>query len=157
MRWSSAPSGRPPQPEWVREYRARWARVAVVVTVSALTFALVRIQLYSSLAYSLLALENRTRAVVVPAPRGTVYDRHGRVVAENLVGYRVLLMPAPLDSLIGAVDRLRPILGLTDAEVERAFRKYQREPHYPMLVKQDRSEERRVGTERGAGRIQAGE
>jgi len=139
MRWSSDPSGRPPQPEWVREYRARWARVAVVVTVSALTFALVRIQLYSSLAYSLLALENRTRAVVVPAPRGTVYDRHGRVVAENLVGYRVLLMPAPLDSLIGAVDRLRPILGLTDAEVERAFRKYQREPHYPMLVKQDAS------------------
>lgn len=109
----------------------------VVVSVAALTFALVRIQLFSSTAYSLLALENRTRAVVVPAPRGTIYDRHGRVVAENLVGYRVLLMPAPIDSLYAAVERLRPILGLSDDEIQRAFRKYRREPHYPMIVKQD--------------------
>jgi penicillin-binding protein 2 len=75
--------------------------------------------------------------VVVPAPRGTIYDRHGRVVAENVVGYQVLLMPAPLDSLVAAVDRLRPILSLSDEDVLRAFRKYRREPHLPMLVRQD--------------------
>jgi penicillin-binding protein 2 len=109
----------------------------VGVSVCALTFALVKIQLFSSTAYSLLALENRTRAVVVPAPRGTIYDRHGRVVAENLVGYRILLMPAPMDSLVAVVNRLRPILGLSDEEVQRAFRKYRREPQFPMVVRQD--------------------
>jgi penicillin-binding protein 2 len=109
----------------------------VVVSVCALSFALVKIQLLSSTAYSVLALENRTRAVVVPAPRGTIYDRHGQVVAENVVGYRVMLMPAPLDSLVAVVNRLRPILGLSDEEVQRAFRKYRREPHLPMVVRQD--------------------
>ncbi len=137
MRWEADRTGRRSQPRAEREQRARWARVMVVVSVCALTFALVKIQLLSSTAYSLLALENRTRAVVVPAPRGTIYDRHGRVVAENLVGYRVLLMPAPMDSLVAVVNRLRPILGLSAEEVQRAFRKYRREPHLPMVVRQD--------------------
>lgn len=130
-------SGRLAQPPTVREQRARTARVMIAVSVTALTFALVKIQLLSSTAYSLLALENRTRAVVVPAPRGTIYDRHGQVVAENIVGYRVLLMPAPMDSLVAVVNRLKPILGLDDDEIARAFRKYRREPHYPMVVRQD--------------------
>jgi penicillin-binding protein 2 len=130
-------NGRRSQPRSDREARARWARVMVVTAVGALTFALIKIQLLSSTAYSILALENRTRAVVIPAPRGTIYDRHGQVVAENTVGYRVLLMPAPLDSLVAVVNRLRPILGLTDQEIERAFRKYRREPHFPMVVRQD--------------------
>lgn len=130
-------SGRRPQPRPVREARARWARVMVVTAVGALTFALVKIQLLSTSAYSLLALENRTRPVVIPAPRGTIYDRHGQVVAENMVGYRVMLMPAPMDSLIAVVNRLRPVLGLTDEQVELAFRKYRREPHLPMVVRQD--------------------
>src|SRR5690606_24212228 len=51
--------------------------------------------------------------------------------------YRVLLMPAPMDSLVAVVNRLKPILGLDDDEIARAFRKYRREPHYPMVVRQD--------------------
>lgn len=137
MRREADRSGRLAQPLAVREKRARTARIMVAVSVAALTFALVKIQLLSSTAYSLLALENRTRAVVVPAPRGTIYDRHGQVVAENIVGYRVLLMPAPMDSLVAVVNRLKPILGLDDDEIARAFRKYRREPHLPMVVRQD--------------------
>ena len=122
-----------------RCWRGQLARVATVVLVSALGFALVKVQIASSEEYSLIAKENRMRQVVMPAPRGTIYDRHGRVVAENVVGYQVLLMPAPLDSLRSALDRLRPVLALTDADIERAVRRYQREPHLPMQVHNDAS------------------
>jgi penicillin-binding protein 2 len=125
------------QPWGPRHDRGRWARAILAAVVGALIFTLAKIQLFATGEYRLIARENRTRGVVVPAPRGTIYDRHGRVVAENVVGYQVLLMPAPLDSLVAAVDRLRPILSLTDADVQRAFRKYRREPHLPMVVRQD--------------------
>src|SRR5690606_8709329 len=82
---------------------------------------------------------NRLRPWVGPAPRGTIYDRHGRIVAENDVGYRVLVMPAPMDSILAVVERLRPILGLTDDEIERALRKYRRESHLPMVLDHDAS------------------
>src|SRR5690606_28154794 len=97
---SSAPAGRGisplDQPRSLRRRRAQGARVATVVSACALAFAMVRIQIIGAEYFSLVAKENRLRPIVVRAPRGTVYDRHGRVVAENVVGYQVLLMPAPM-------------------------------------------------------------
>src|SRR5690606_39461892 len=84
--------------------------------IGALTFALGRVQILGSSHYALIAKENRLRPVIVRSPRGTIYDRHGRVVAENTVGYQVLLMPAPLDSMRSALERLQPILGLRSEE-----------------------------------------
>ncbi len=108
--------------------------MALAVSSLALIFALARVQLVANEHYALIAKENRLRPVVVRAPRGTIYDRYGRVVAENTVGYQVLLMPAPLDSMMAVVSRLRPILGLTDEQIERAVRKYLRQSHLPMEV-----------------------
>jgi penicillin-binding protein 2 len=130
-------SGRVEHPRALRRWRGRWARIATFVSVVSLAFALTKMQVFATEEYALIAKENRLRPIVVPAPRGTIYDRYGRVVADNVVGYQVLLMPAPIDSLQAALERLRPVLGLTDADVERAFRKYRREPHLPMVVKQD--------------------
>ncbi|HEX7051495.1 MAG TPA: penicillin-binding protein 2 [Longimicrobiales bacterium] len=122
-----------------RRRHGRWARVMTLVSVGALTFALAKLQLVAADEYALIAKENRLRPIVVRAPRGIIYDRHGRVVAENTVGYRVLLMPAPLDSLRNVLDRLRPVLGLTDADIEKAVRNYRRDGNLPMVAANDAS------------------
>src|SRR5690606_41624528 len=116
--------GRIELPKVERRRRGQWSRVALVVGSAALTFALARIQILARDEYALIAKENRVRPIVVPAPRGTIYDRHGQVVAENTVGYRVLLMPAPMDSMLAQLARLRPILGLTDREIALAIARY---------------------------------
>jgi len=126
--------GRTERPRVERQRLGQWSRVALVVSSVALTFALARIQILASDQYALIAKENRVRPIVVPAPRGTIYDRHGQVVAENTVGYQVLLMPAPMDSMLAQLARLRPILGLTDREISLALARYRREPHLPMQV-----------------------
>ncbi len=77
------------------------------------------------------------RPIPVRAPRGTIYDRHGNVVAENVVGYRILLMPAPMDSLKKQIERLQPYLRMSEASVDLAFRKYRRAPNLPMEVMSD--------------------
>lgn len=130
-------NGRPEAPRSRRRRRGLWARIVTAVSVAALTFALVKMQVLASQEYALIAKENRLREIVMRAPRGTVYDRSGRVVAENVVGYQVLLMPAPMDSMKAAVKRLQPILGLSEEEIERAFRKYLRAKHLPMEVMND--------------------
>jgi penicillin-binding protein 2 len=122
------------RPRLDRQRMAQISRVALVVSAAALTFALGRLQIVASDQYALIAKENRVRPIVVPAPRGTIYDRHGQVVAENVVGYQVLLMPAPMDSMLAQLARLKPVLGLTDREVALALSRYRREPHLPMVV-----------------------
>ncbi len=131
--------GRIEHPRALRRRRSQGARAAIAVSAAALTFALAKIQLITTEHYALIAKENRLRPVVVRAPRGTIYDRYGRIVAENDVGYQVLLMPAPMDSILATLERLRPILGLTDDEIERALRKYRRQSHLPMEVDNDAS------------------
>lgn len=125
------------QPRTLRRRRAQGARITTLVSVAALIFAMVQVQIIGAEEYALVAKENRLRSIVVRAPRGTVYDRNGRVVAENVVGYQVLLMPAPMDTLLSSLERLRPILGLTEREVQIAIRKYRRAPHLPMEVTND--------------------
>lgn len=131
------PRAAAPRPR--RHIRAEGGRVAVVVIVLALGFALLKLQVLDVRNYAMMARENRLRSVTVPAPRGTIYDRHGNVVAENVVGYQVLLMPAPRDTLAAQLERLRAVLGLTDNDVQTAFKKWRREPHLPMVVLPDAS------------------
>jgi penicillin-binding protein 2 len=127
------------QPRTHRTRRASIARGLVALALVFLGYSLYRVQVVESDRYVLQARENRMRPLVVRAPRGTIYDNRGRVVAENVVGYQVLLMPAPLDSMRAQVGRLQPLLGLDSAHVRLAFRRYSRAPHLPMEVTRDAS------------------
>lgn len=77
----------------------------------------------------------RLRELPVPAPRGTIYDRTGRVVAENVPGFQILIMPS--DSMDEQIARIQPIIGLTDAQLAQAQRRWQRAPHLPMALMED--------------------
>src|SRR5512142_849389 len=127
-------TGRTATPRARRRMRAEGGRVAVAVAVAALGFGLMKLQVLDVRDYATMARENRLRSVVIPAPRGTIYDRHGEVIAENVVGYEVMLMPAPRDTLAAQLARLRPVLGLSDGDIQAAFKRWRREPHLPMVV-----------------------
>jgi penicillin-binding protein 2 len=131
--------GRTETPRWARERRAVWARVVIGVAVLGLVYSLVRIQVVRAEEFATQARDNMLRPVTVRAPRGTIYDRHGRVVAENRVAYQVQLMPAAIDSLRAKVETLRPVLRLTDADTAAAFRRYRVSPNRPMTILNDAS------------------
>jgi penicillin-binding protein 2 len=141
------------QPRAQRRGRANAARVILLLVLVFLTVPLYRLQVQTSEQYVVQARENRMRPVVVRAPRGTIYDRHGRVVAENTVGYQVLLMPRPQDMawMREQVAALQPVLGIDSAGVELVFRRWSRARHLPMEVARDadpvavaRLQERRI-------------
>ena len=120
-----------------RRRRGRVARLIVLALLVYLIAPLYGLQINGWQEYALQARKNTLRSLVVRAPRGTIYDRHGHVVAENIVGYQVLLMPALLDSLRAKVARLQPVLGLDSADVATVFRRHARAPHLPMQVLRD--------------------
>jgi penicillin-binding protein 2 len=120
-----------------RVRRSRAARVAVLIAMVWLFTALVRLQVIDGEQHAVTAKSNRLRELPVPAPRGTIYDRHGRVVAENIPGYSIQLMPGPVDSMAAQIARLKPVLGLHDGEVERGRRRWLRQRHLPMVLMAD--------------------
>ncbi|HEY6209725.1 MAG TPA: penicillin-binding transpeptidase domain-containing protein, partial [Gemmatimonadales bacterium] len=57
-----------------------------------------------------------------------------KVLAENVPGYTVSLLPAGEDSLRAALARLAPIVKLDPAGVERVLVRYRRAPYLPVTV-----------------------
>lgn len=130
-------TGRLSTPRAQRVRRSRGARLVIIALIVFLGSALVRLQVLHGEQYALKARENRMRPLKIPAPRGTIYDRHGQVIAENVPGYQIQLMPGHPDTMKAQIERLRPILGLTDADIARARRKWQRQRHLPMVLVAD--------------------
>jgi penicillin-binding protein 2 len=130
-------TGRLSTPRAARARRAWGARIVVLLMMGVMVSALVRLQVVNADELMVRARNNRLRPMEVPAPRGTIYDRHGNVVAQNTVGYKVLLMPGPRDSMQAQIERLRPILGLTDAGLRVAWQRFALAPNFPMVVLSD--------------------
>ena len=119
--------------------RSRIASLGVAALLVALASAFFNAQVLQHDRYKLQSQENRLRAIPLPAPRGTIYDRAGNIIAENLPGYSVSLLPSNVDSLRAALKQLSTVITLTPDEIEQAVRRYRRDPNRPTVIISDAS------------------
>ncbi|MBW3535402.1 MAG: penicillin-binding protein 2 [Gemmatimonadetes bacterium] len=122
-----------------RRRRAQGALVAIFLVMGVLVFSFFRVQVVRSSTYMLQAESNRLRPLSVPAPRGTIFDRNGRIIADNIPGYAVTILPVGgRDSTLAILDRLRPYLpGLDSTRVRRLRQSFDRYPRQPLVVTMD--------------------
>lgn len=119
--------------------RARRVRVVVLILVGILLTQFFRLQVLRQHQYALRSQANRLRAIPVPAPRGAIYDRDGRLVAENVPGYAVSLLPSPADTIRQELRRLSGYLSLDSATRSRLMEDFRQRPNRPLLVSDDAS------------------
>ena len=74
------------------------------------------------------------RPIPLPAPRGVIYDRNGHVLAENVPGYTVSLLPGPEANLRSTLARIASIANIDSVEIERVLQRARRAPYQPALV-----------------------
>ncbi|NIR43438.1 MAG: hypothetical protein GWN99_01675, partial [Gemmatimonadetes bacterium] len=98
-----------------------------------------RIQILKHTTYALQSDGNRIRALPIPAARGTIYDRNGQVIAENVPGYSIAVLPLSIDSLRVVLDGLAPILELSGEQTDRLIDGYRRHPNHPIAVERNAS------------------
>jgi penicillin-binding protein 2 len=101
--------------------------MVVAVLMSVLGAAFFRVQIVRSATWALRAESNRLRQLPVPAPRGTIYDRNGLILADNVPGYAITLLPGPVDSIRATLGRMRDVINISDTDVETMladFRRY---------------------------------
>jgi penicillin-binding protein 2 len=132
-------TGRVLTPKRQRARRGMGARALVVIMIAFLGTALFRLQVVEGEQYALTARENRLRELPIPAPRGTIYDRTGRVVAENVPGYLIQVMPG--EAMEPTIQQLQPLLNITDEQVQRARRRWTRQRHLPLVLLEDAPEQ----------------
>ncbi|MEM7052312.1 MAG: penicillin-binding protein 2 [Acidobacteriota bacterium] len=104
--------------------RVRALTVLVVTVITLITGSYWYHQLVRGAHYANLADNNRLRKLSIRAPRGLIFDRHGKVLVENIPSYDLMLDRSRADdiaaSLVFAAGVLeRPVERLA-AELEKA-------------------------------------
>jgi penicillin-binding protein 2 len=125
-----------------RRRRAQGAMGVVWLLLACLSFAFFQTQVLRNPAYAMQSDRNRLRPLTLPAPRGNILDREGRILADNVPGYVLSLLPAPADSIRSTLDRLAPYLGLSSTDVDAILERRRRHPERQLLVSTDLSFDR---------------
>lgn len=121
----------------VRRRRAQGALVVLLLGLGALGLAFFQTQVLKNSAYALQSDANRLRSLPIPAPRGAIFDRNGEIVADNVPGYALSLLPVPQDTLRAKLDRLAPLIGLTPERIEALMERQRQFPGLPLIVSTD--------------------
>src|SRR5258708_3526708 len=115
--------------------RLRVAHFVLWATLGVLVVAFFRAQILEHGKYQLQSETNRLRPIPLPAPRGIITDRNGKILAENVPGYTVSLLPTTdEDSLRATLRRIGSIVKLDSLAIERVLVRYRRAPYLPVSV-----------------------
>jgi penicillin-binding protein 2 len=138
---STAMWGPDGKPDPAVRLRQRFSRRAVLIGAAQtglfglLLWRLRQLQILDSSEYRLLSDENRMSSLLTAPARGTIYDRIGRIIAEDQENFRVIVIPAfckDLNATLDAVSRIVPVSAADRDRVKRAARR--QSGYFPVLV-----------------------
>ena len=108
--------------------------------VGTLVGRLYYLQVVQSDRYRMLAEENRINLRLLPPPRGTIVDRFGIPLAENIENYRIVMVPEQAGDVEKTLIQLSHIVSLSAAERESALKDIKRQRSFlPVTVRENLS------------------
>jgi len=123
------------------ERRLFIARVALTAVVSFLLLGtviarLVQLQVFDHEAFAARSQGNRVRIEAVPPIRGLIFDRKGRVLAENLPAYQLELIPEQVEDIDDTLQRLAALELIEVDDIPRFKELIDRGPRFkPVALK----------------------
>jgi penicillin-binding protein 2 len=120
-----------------RERRLMGALFAITFVVAVLLTAFFQTQVVRGEQFAMRSEENRLRPVTIPAPRGTIVDRYGEIVATSIPGYSLTLLPGEEETVLATLNDLSPFLGLAQSDIESLMQQRGRRPHDLLTITED--------------------
>lgn len=120
-----------------RQRRTMGALFAISFVIAVLLTAFYNTQIVRGASYALASEDNRLRPVVIPAPRGTIFDRYGEVVATSIPGFSVVLLPGSEETIRQTLVDLQPFLGLADTDIAALLRRRAQNPDVLLSITED--------------------
>lgn len=114
-----------------------------VIGLSAILFTnLYHLQIVNYDLYQTRSNGNRIKLLPLPPTRGLIYDRYGKVLAENLTFFGLYIVPEKIENLELTFEKLRQVVGLSDEDIENFHKERRRSSRYTsILLKPNLTEE----------------
>jgi penicillin-binding protein 2 len=113
-------------------------QVATIVLFAALALSFWYIQIVQHAKFREMAENNHQRTLALRAPRGLLFDRHGRVLVENRHSFTVSIVREYTKDLNRTIRLLSAVAGIDEARVRQVVERHRHEPTYrPIPVIED--------------------
>jgi penicillin-binding protein 2 len=114
-------------------------RLSVMQTVVAIVFALLAVgfwvfQVAQHEKFKEIAENNHLRSLPVPAPRGVLFDRHGKLLVDNRDTYNIALVREQSGNIEETLRILAEATGTDEQELRERVERRRREPSYRPIV-----------------------
>ena len=118
------------------------AFLGILLLTGVLFTNIYQLQIVNFDTYQTRSNGNRIKLLPLPPTRGLIYDRYGKLLAENLTFFGLYIVPEKTENLDRILDELRYIVGLTDNDIENFKKERRRGTRYtPILLKPNLTEE----------------
>jgi penicillin-binding protein 2 len=99
------------------EKKYKWCEWILVITMIVLFMRLFDLQILRGEEMKRLSEENRVRIKKIPAPRGTIFDKTGKILANTRPSFNLYLIPEDIRDFSQTVDGLVGLLGVDREEI----------------------------------------
>ena len=122
------------------ESRFLWSNIVLILIFSVLSVRLWYLQVYKGDFYRRISENNRIRRIEVPAPRGMIFDRHGKVVLGNRPFFDLVFIPQYVKDKQATLKILSQLLQVPISNFERMLRANRGRPKFlPTTLKRNLS------------------
>jgi penicillin-binding protein 2 len=90
----------------------------IILIIAGLVVRLVYLQIVGHEHYATLSKDNRIKISPLPPTRGIIYDRHGRMLAQNVPTYSLELIPEQIENLDETLRQLQQLLNISDEKID---------------------------------------
>ena len=101
--------------------RATTLFVMVVLLVGVLALGLLELRFWNYDTYASRSDDNRMRVQTLAPPRGMIFDRNGRLLADNQNASSLALVVDEISDVQTTVDAVTSVLALSDAQEEEVL------------------------------------
>jgi len=115
-------------------------QVGAIVVFSILAISFWFLQVVQHQKYDEMAENNHQRTLPLPAPRGVLFDRTGRVLVDNRNSFTVSISREHAKDIDRTIRVLSQVAGLDPVQVKQIVDRHRSEPKYrPIVVIEDAS------------------
>jgi penicillin-binding protein 2 len=94
------------------------ALILIALLTTGLIVRLIYLQIVGHEHYATLAKDNSVKLVPLVPTRGIIYDRKGRILADNAPSYSLELIPEQIKDMDDTLQRLQKLLDIPDEKID---------------------------------------
>lgn len=109
------------------------AFILIMLLSVGLVVRLVYLQVVGHEHYATMSKENSIKTAPIAPTRGIIYDRNGKVLADNIPTYTLELIPEQVADMDATLGALKLLLGIPDEKIEQFKEQLSRQKHKPFV------------------------